>query len=264
MNLALRTSTLDMLWGIRSVWMRYFDVFRKSLLYYSVTTLVEPVLTLLSFGLGVGSLVGKLHVQGMEISYRRFIFAGVVGQTVLFQGFFEAAYGGYIRMYYQKIFQSMGTTPITLSEVLWGELLWDATKGTSAALVVILIGTLTGDFARNSIFLLFPVCFFSAMLFAGLGLWVAAISKSIEQISYPQYLLVFPMFLFCGVFYPLETLPSQLQCVAWAFPLTAILSLVRTITLGFPFQPWAIVSVIFWWFIFVIASRRTMIRRLVK
>lgn len=207
------SATLDTFWGIRSVWMRYFDVFRKSLLYYAVTTLTEPILSLLSFGLGVGSLVGTLHIHGIEVSYRKFIFAGVVGQTLLFQGFFEAAYGGYIRMYYQKIFQSMGTTPITLSEVLWGELIWDATKGTSAALVVILIGTITGDFSKNSLFLALPICFVSAMLFAGLGLWVAAVSKSIEQISYPQYLVVFPMFLFCGVFIPWKR--SRFHCSTW-------------------------------------------------
>ena len=76
----------------------------------------------------------------MELSYRKFIFAGIVGQTVLFQGFFEASFGGYVRMYYQRIFHSMGTTPITLSEVLWGELLWDSTKAAMAASVVILIG----------------------------------------------------------------------------------------------------------------------------
>jgi lipooligosaccharide transport system permease protein len=257
-------SALDTAWGIRSVWMRYFDVFRKSLFYYAVTTLTEPILTLLAFGLGVGGLVGTLHIHGVDIPYRRFIFAGVVGQTVLFQGFFEAAYGGYIRMYYQRIFHSMGTTPITLSEVLWGELIWDASKGTMAASIVVLIGTLTRDFAPDSILYTVPVCFVAALAFSGLGLWVAALAKTIEQISYPQYLVVFPMFLFCGVFYPLETLPHALQLVGRIFPLTAVLSLVRCITLGFSFEWWTIPSLIFWALVFVTGARRAMIGRLVK
>lgn len=255
---------MDSFWAIRCVWLRYFDVFRKSLLYYFVTTLVEPMLSLLSFGFGVGSLVGNVHVHGVELSYRKFIFAGVVGQTLLFQGFFEAAYGGYIRMYYQRIFQSMGTTPITLSEVLWGELIWDATKGAAAASVVVAIGTAIGDFQPVSILTTFPICFVAALMFAGLGLWVAGISRTIEQISYPQYLFVFPMFLFCGVFYPLETLPHWIQMIAWVFPLTAILSIIRTLTLGFPFEWWAIPSVILWGCLLVWISRRSMIRRLVK
>src|ERR1035437_1229527 len=75
-----------------------------------------------------------------------------------------------------------------------------------------------------------PLALLSSLLFAGLGLLVSARAKSIDEISYPQYLIIFPMFLFCGVFYPIESLPAALQWVAWALPLTAVLSLVRTLT----------------------------------
>jgi lipooligosaccharide transport system permease protein len=260
----MSTATLDTLWAIRCVWLRYFDVFRKSILYYFVTTLIEPILSLLSFGFGVGRLVGNLHVHGMDLTYRKFIFAGVVGQTILFQGFFESAYGGYVRMYYQRIFTSMGTTPITLSEVLWGELLWNACKGSVAASFVVMIGSMIGDFPPYAVFAAFPVCFVSTLMFAGLGLLVAATAKSIEQISYPQYLFVFPMFLFCGVFFPLQTLPHPIQMVAWVLPLTSVLSILRTITLGFPFEWWAIPPILFWGILLILLSRRAMIRRLVK
>lgn len=251
-------------WGIRCVWLRYFDVFFKSIWYYLVTTFIEPILYLVSFGLGVGALVGSLHVGGHEISYRSFIFSGVLAQTVLFQGFFEASYGGFIRMYYQKIFQAMAQTPITLSEVLWGELIWDATKATVAAEVVALIGVVTGDFAISALVTLIPLAFLSSLLFAGLGLATAAASKSIDQISYPQYLLVFPMFLFCGVFYPVETLPRALQYVAWALPLTSVNSLARTLTLGFPIDWKAFPILLAWIAVLVPLSRRMMFKRLVK
>jgi lipooligosaccharide transport system permease protein len=254
----------DSLWGVRCVWLRYFDVFRKSLRYYLVTTFTEPVLYLLSFGLGVGALVGSVHVHGMETSYRAFVFAGIIGQTVLFQSFYEAAFGGFVRMYYQKIFGSMAVTPITLSEVLWGELLWDATKATVAAEVVALIGVALGDFAPGAPIVLLPVAFLSSLLFAGLGLTVAARAKTIDEIGYPQYLVVFPMFLFCGVFYPIETLPEMLQWVAWALPLTSVNSLVRTLALGFPFQPWAVPILAAWLLVLVLYSRRAMFARLVK
>lgn len=254
----------DSLWGIRCVWMRYYDVFLKSIRYYLVTTFLEPILYLLSFGFGLGSLVGKLSTHGVEISYRSFIFSGIIAQTVLFQGFFEAAYGGFVRMYYQRIFQAMAVTPITLSEVLWGELLWDAAKSTLAAEVVVLIGIATGDFPPHALLTLLPICFLGSLLFSGLGLAVAASSRSIDTISYPQYLFVFPMFLFCGVFYPVETLPRALQLLAWALPLTSINSLIRTLALGFPFQPWAVPIAAVWLVAFVWLARRTMFRRLVK
>ena len=120
----------DSFWAIRCVYLRYLAVFRKNFLYSLMTTIVEPLLYLLSFGFGLAVMIKSVPLGDKTISYRAFVLSGFVGQSVLFQGFFEAAYGGFIRMYYQKIFKAMATTPVTLDEVLWGELLWDATKGT--------------------------------------------------------------------------------------------------------------------------------------
>jgi lipooligosaccharide transport system permease protein len=254
----------DSLWGVWCVWRRYFAVFRKSVPYYAVTTFLEPLLYLLAFGFGVGSLVGAVHTQGVELSYRRFIFSGVIAQTVLFQGFYEGAFGAFVRMYYQRIFQAIAITPITLSEVLWGELLWDATKATVAAEVVAFIGVMTGDFPAASLLALVPVCFVASVLFSAMGLAAAAFSRNIEQLSYPQYLLVFPMFLFCGVFYPLDALPGALQDVAWVFPLTSVNALIRSLTVGVPLELRAI-AILAAWFVFLVAlGHRAMFRRLVR
>jgi len=254
----------DSVWGVRCVWLRYFDVFRKSLTYYLVTTFTEPILYLLAFGLGVGSLIGALQVNGSVVSYRSFVFAGIVGQTVLFQGFYEASYGGFVRMYYQKIFSAIAVTPVTFSDVLWGELLWDSTKSTVAAEVVVLIGVTTGDFPALSLLTVLPVAFVGSLLFSAMGLTVAARARSIDEISYPQYLLIFPMFLFCGVFYPVEQLPVALQWLAWMLPLTSVNSLMRTLTVGFRFQAWAVVILAAWLVLLVAFGRQSMQRRLVK
>jgi lipooligosaccharide transport system permease protein len=251
-------------WPIRCVWLRYFDVYRKNWFYGAVTTFVEPLLYLISFGYGLGKMIGNVESHGVEVTYRQFVFAGVVAQSILFQGFFEAAYGSFVRMYYQKIFKAMASTPITLSEVLWGELLWDATKGTLSAATVLGLGTLTGDFSALGSLIALPLCFLGALLFSSLGLWMAALSETIEQLSYPQYLVVFPMFLFCGVYFPLESLPETLQTLASFLPLTALLSLIRSLTLDFPFQPQAMGVFIFWLVLLLFISRDTMSRRLVK
>src|SRR4051794_31784902 len=105
--------------AIRCVWLRYFAVYCKSLVYGVVTTFVEPMLYLFAFGFGLGSMVGGVKLMGVDLTYRQFTFAGIVGQTIMFQAFFEASYGSFIRMYYQRIFQAIAVTPITLSEVLW-------------------------------------------------------------------------------------------------------------------------------------------------
>jgi lipooligosaccharide transport system permease protein len=250
--------------AIRCVWLRYFAVFRKSLKYAIVTTFFEPLLYLFAFGFGLGPMIGTVNVLGVEMTYRKFIFAGIVAQTLMFQGFFEAAYGAFIRMYYQRIFTAIAVTPITLSEVLWAELIWDASKATFAAFAVLLIGVITGDFNPRGALLAVPICFLAGLLFAALGILVAAKSKTIEEISYPQYLLIFPMFLFCGVFFPLSNLPAYLQWVAWLLPLTAVVSLLRTLTLGTPLEPAVFVVIPAWFLILTPLSRQAMSRRLIK
>lgn len=251
-------------WAIRVVWLRYFAIYRKDIRFGLTTTFVEPVLYLLSFGYGLGTMVGAIQVDGLSLTYRQFIFAGIAAQTVLFQGFFEAAYGSFVRMYYQRIYQAMAMTPITLSEVLWGELLWDATKGTIAATAVLLIGAVTGDFRPLGALAALPVAFLCAFLFGALGLLSAAVSASIDEISYPQFLFIFPMFLFCGVFFPLSQLPGWLQTAVWALPLTPVVSLLRSLTLGTPVFWRAVPILAAWLTVTVWYARRRMLHRLVK
>lgn len=251
-------------WGVYCVWHRYFRVFRKSLLYGIITSFLEPVLYLLSFGFGLGALIGKIEVESVSLTYRQFIFSGIVAQTVMFQAFFEASYGSFVRMYYQKIFQAVAMTPVTISEILWGEILWDTSKATFSAAVVLLIGCLTGDFSPIGALICLPFCFICAMLFASMGMLVAAKSRTIEEISYPQYLLIFPMFLFCGVFFPLTQLPHFLQLVAWVFPLTPVISVIRTNLLGMPFNYLSFPLILAWLGILIYFSRNSMTSRLVK
>jgi lipooligosaccharide transport system permease protein len=252
------------LWGVWCVWQRYFDVFKRNLAYGLFTTFLEPFLFLASFGFGLGVLIPDLHLEGVTLTYRQFVLAGIVGQAVLFQSFFEAAYGGFVRMYYQKIFQAMAVTPITLKEVIVGELLWDASKATFSASAVLIVGIVLGDFTLwGGLVVGLPLIFLSSLLFAALGFLAAAKSASIDAISYPQYIVVFPMFLFCGVFFPLTNLPIVFQYLAWAFPLTSFLSLFRSATLDLPWNFFAPLQLLGWFLLLLPWSYKAMQRRLV-
>lgn len=254
----------NIFWGVWCVWKRFFDLYRKNLSYAVVTTCVEPLLYLFSLGFGLGSLIGIIAVDDRIVSYRQFILTGLVAQALLFQSFFEAAYGGYIRMVYQKIYHMIAITPITLSEVLWGELFWDATKATISASLILIIGVCIGDLSPLGALMVLPFCFFAAALFSGLGLLVAGKAKDINEVSYPQYLIVMPMFLFCGIFFPLQHLPLALQYIVWALPLTSVVAIIRWLTLDFPLPLQAFPMVLFWLILLVTWARRTVRKRLIN
>lgn len=246
------------------VWRRYFLIFKYDMKQSITTTFVEPLLLLLSLGFGLANLIGPLSISGHELSYRQFVFSALVAQRLLFQSFFQSSYGSYFRIHYQKIFHSIATTPITLSEIIWGELIWDATIGTFSALIVLLIGLFIGDFNFLGSILAIPFCFFAALMFSGIGLWISGYAKTIDQVAYPQYLFVLPMFFFCGVFFPIETMPSFLQLFAWLMPLTATISLLRTLLLDLPLQEPAIYLFIFWFIILIFFSRRAVLKNIIK
>ena len=130
--------------------------------------------------------------------------------------------------------------------------------------MVALIGVCTGDFPALSLLTLVPVQVASSLLFSGVGLAAAALAQSIDAISYPQYLLIFPMFLLCGVFYPIDNLPAVLQAMAWALPLMSVNSPGRTLALGTTFQPHAVAILVAWLVGLLLFSRRAMVRRLLR
>ena len=228
------------------VWRRYFEVFRGNLLYGVVTTFVPPLVYLVSFGFGMSRVLTTVEVAGVTISYKSFVFVGIIGQTLLFQTFFEASYGGFVRMYYQKIYKSISMTPITLREVLWAELLWNASRGCAAAVALILLGAIVDAYSPQTAVLAVPIVLISALLYASIGLVAAAYSHTIEALVYPQLLFVIPMTLFCGVYYPLEVVPLGLRLFLTALPLTNTVDLLRGALLGTGFPLFSALNLLGW------------------
>lgn len=255
---------LDVAAGVGSVLRRHGLVYGRHWRHSLVTTFAEPLLYLLSFGLGMSAVVRQVVVGGVGVEYRAFVFAGIVAQSVLYQGFFSAAYGGYARMHQQRIYLAILTTPVTLRELLGAELLWNASRGTLAAAAILLIGTLAGDFRPWGALAALPLAFAGALLFSGLGLCIAALARNFNDLSNAQFYVVFPSFLLAGVLFPLDALPTAARACAWLLPLTPVLDLLRALLLGTPPAPAAALALPAWVAFAVWAAERTATRRLVK
>lgn len=218
-------------WRAVRVWQRNLDVFRK----YSLPSLVgpsigEPLLYLLGLGFGLGTLVGTIGGR----PYVEFVAPGMVMSSAMFAAAYECTYGAYVRMFHQHTYEAILATPLSLADIVGGDILWGASKGTFNGCTMLLAVTLFG-LAPSSWTLAVPlVVALLALLFSALSLVVAALARSFEFFNYYLTLVVTPMFLFCGVFFPLESLPAWAQGIARALPLTYAVEATRALMQGRP------------------------------
>lgn len=212
-----------------TVWRRNLDVFVKTWKVNLLVPAFEPVLYLLALGFGVGYYI--TDVDG--VPYVRFIAPALVAVSVMNASFFECTYGSYVRMYYQKTFDAVVATPVSIEEVIAGEILWGATRSLISATLILPVLLVFGVAAFPASLLLIPFAFPAGLLFASIGMCFTAVIPNIESINYPAFLFITPMFLFSGTFFPLSLLPEPLQALALAvLPLTHVVDVCRAITLG--------------------------------
>lgn len=214
--------------GVGRMMMRNFEVYRKTWYVNAVPPLVEPFLYLLAMGYGLGMLIDTIG----GYSYAQFIAPAIIAITMMQTAFFETTYSSYVRMYFQKTWDACLATPLSADEVLWGEVLWAAVRATINATLMAVVVAAFGLLSYPTAFLLVPIAFMVGLMFGGIGLFVTAKVKVIDQFSYAMFLFVTPQFLFSGTFFPIEQLPETVQWLALAVPLTHAVGLARGMALG--------------------------------
>jgi lipooligosaccharide transport system permease protein len=136
-------------------------------------------------------------------------------------------------MYYQKTFDAIVATPLTIEDVIAGELLWGATRSMINATVMIPVIALFGLIDIRYSLLIIPFAFLGGLLFAAIGMCFTAVTPNIMSLNYPILLFITPMFLFSGTFFPLSALPLPVQYFAIAFlPLTHVVNVIRSLSFG--------------------------------
>ncbi len=201
------------------------QVWRRNLEVYLVTwrtacvSVVEPIFNFMAFGLGVGALTREVVVDGAAVPYEAWVAPGIVAMSIMFQSFFDCLYGSYIRMYYQRTFDAITATPASLDDVVVGEAMWGATRALIGSTTTLLVLWAFGH-ARNPGALGVPLLAVTGgMLFGAAGLCFTGIVKNIDSINYPLHLVGVPMYLFGGLFFPVEVMPEWARWVARANPM---------------------------------------------
>lgn len=214
------------------VWRRHFLVWRKTSAASLVGSLGEPFLYLMGMGYGLGRFIGEIE----GTSYLVYVTSGILAANSMNTATFEAIYGSFTRLTRQNTFHAMLATPLRVSDVVLGEVFWAATKALIAGTAIFFVGSLLGAFPAKTALLALPVVFISGVTFGAMAMVVTAIAPSYDFFLYYFTLVTTPMFLFCGVFYPVDSLPASVRMVAEWLPLTHVIALIRPLTTGVPLE----------------------------
>jgi lipooligosaccharide transport system permease protein len=212
------------------VWRRNVLVWRKLITPSLLINFGEPFLYLLGLGFGLGMFIGKMS----GLPYLTFLASGIVASSAMNTASFEGMYSVYTRMVPQRTYASMLATPLDVDDIIAGEMLWCATKSTISATAILLVASLLGAVLSFAAVLVVPIAFTIGLCFAGPAIVMSAFSKSYDFFNYYFTLVVTPMFILCGVFYPIDSLPAALQSFVQVLPLTHAVALVRPLVADQP------------------------------
>jgi lipooligosaccharide transport system permease protein len=226
------------------IWNRNFMIYRKTWKVSFMPPLLEPIMYLAAFGLGMSALVGDVSWHDGSMSYIVFIAPALVSVNMMYNSFFETTYGSFVRMYYQKTFDAMMATPLFLEEIITGEIIWGATKSVIASTIMLGIISLFGLIRYPEGLLLIPLAFLAGLAFASIGMYFTAVVRNIDLFNLPIFLFITPMFLFGGTFFPLDTLPEWSKVLAYCLPLTHLVEISRAIGIG-PFDGFALWNLLY-------------------
>lgn len=253
-------------WRFRKVWKRNLLTVRETWKINFITPLLEPLFYVFAFGLGFSGMIEVIRYGGAELSYVQFIAPALVGTAVMYNAFFETTYSSFVRMYYQKTYDGILATPLSMEEIIIAEIVWSATRATVAALLIMTVLGIFGFVSLPFAYLLTPVAFLGGLAFGALGLFITGIVPSIEMFNLPFFLFVTPMFLFSGTFFPISNLPGWVTPVARALPLHNLVELTRFFCIRHHETPllFSLIYLFCFTIVFTLLALVTMRRRLIK
>jgi lipooligosaccharide transport system permease protein len=199
--------------------------------YWKATTfssVVQPTIYLLAFGLGFGSLVS--HVG--HVKYVQYVATGVVATAVLFSSAFPGMFNTFIRWQFQRTYDALLAAPVDVEELVTAEILWIAIRSGVYGLAPLIVGIAFGLVPEPGMVLVVPIGIVTGFGFAAFGVLIAAVAKTIDNFNYVTSAVLTPMFLVAGTFFPISSLPHGLRTIAQFNPLYHCVALVRDVSLN--------------------------------
>ncbi|MGZ5342319.1 MAG: ABC transporter permease [Solirubrobacterales bacterium] len=208
--------------GIMSREVANFKTYWKGTTFSSV---LEPIVYLLAFGLGLGATLVKGGVGGL--SYVEFVGTGMVATAVIFSSALPAMFGTFVKHRFQNTYDAILAAPVDVEELVTAEMLWIGLRSGVYGCCPLLVAIAFGLNPVPAMLLVPFFCFITALGFAAFGITVAATAEKIDQFNYVTSLIITPLFLVAGTFFPISQLPEGVQAAAQLNPLYHLVQLVR-------------------------------------
>jgi lipooligosaccharide transport system permease protein len=213
--------------GVMSREVANFRTFWKSTTFSSV---LEPVVYLLAFGLGLGATVVD-RVDGLR--YVEFVGTGMVATAVIFSSVFPAMFGTFVKERFQRTYDAILAAPVDVEELVTAEMLWISLRAGVYGCFPLLVSMIFGLDPAPGMLLVPIFCFITSLGFSGFGIAIAASVAKIDQFNYVTTLFVTPLFLVAGTFFPIDELPLGVRIASQLNPLHHLVELVRHACFGF-------------------------------
>lgn len=218
----------------RVTW-RFLPVLQRNLLVWIklagpsiLGNIAEPLITLVAFGYGLGSMIGQ--IEGLP--YILYLASGSIAVSATMAASFEALYSAFSRMQVQKTWESIMNAPVSLDDIVFAEMLWAALKAMFSVAAILVVLFLLNISREPTMLLALPVLGLVGITFASMALVFNALAKGYDFFTYYFTLVLTPMTFLSGVYFPIGQMPEWLQLIAHVLPLTAAVDLVRPLIIG--------------------------------
>jgi lipooligosaccharide transport system permease protein len=211
-------------------------LFERNLLSYRrmwtiiVSGFFEPLFYLLALGYGLGGYVGAVVIDGVEMEYAAFVAPGLLAASAMNGAFYDAT-NIFWKLRYQKLYDSILSTPLGPKDIAAGETAWALFRGLIYAVCFFAVVAALGLVESWWALLALPATLFVGFAFAGAGIAAVTYMRSWQDFDILN-LAITPMFLFSATFFPLSTYPDWLEYVIQLTPLYHGVELLRSLTTG--------------------------------
>jgi lipooligosaccharide transport system permease protein len=227
----------------------------------------EPIFYLIGIGLGIGGIVQPLTLpDGREISYVAFVAPALLATAAMNGAVFETIFNVFFKLNYAKTYEGVLATPMGITEIALGEMLWALMRAALYAIAMFVIMLVSGLILSPLGVLMVPAALLVAAAFSAAGLAGTSYLRTVNDFDVPMGLIVMPMFLFSGTFFPISIYPLPIQVFMQATPLYHAISLMRGLSTGIvgTAQVWDFAYLAIFFTICIWIAMRQMERKLIK